>query len=128
MAKSFRVRKISYQWITLIVVLALAIVWICLDRKLLGVVRIAGSVGVDIRPNADPYPNQRQRGCMDPPGFTGVARFHGISKLIYRKKAWKSQQIVLRHTKGHVTLDPKDRKAFIASMKEANPMMEYAEE
>ena len=129
MAKSFRVRKISYQWITLIVVLALAIVWVCLDREnYWGLFGLLGPLGltldqmltrIQIRDNGDVWIRR---------GFTGVARFHGISKLIYRKKAWKSQQIVLRHTKGHVTLDPKDRKAFIASMKEANPMMEYAEE
>lgn len=129
MAKSFRVRQISYQWIFIILVLALAIVWLCLDSKnywgLLGLVAPFGLVidqmltRIQIRDNGDVWLRR---------GFTGVARFHGISKLIYRKKAWKSQQIVLRHTKGHATLDPKDRKAFIACLKEANPMMEYVEE
>ena len=46
MAKSFRVRQISYQWISIILVLALAIVWLCLDSKnywgLLGLVAPLG--------------------------------------------------------------------------------------
>lgn len=129
MAKSFRVRQISYQLVSLIVVLALAIVWLCLDSEnYWGLLGLLGPLGltldqllsrIQIRDNGDVWLRR---------GFTGVARFHGISKLIYRKKAWKSQQIVLRHTKGHATLDPKDRKAFIDAMKEANPMMEYVEE
>ena len=129
MAKSFRVRQVSYQWVCIILVLALAIVWLCLDSKnywgLLGLLAPLGLTldqlltRIQVRDNGDVWLRR---------GFTGVARFHGISKLIYRKKAWKSQQIVLRHTKGHATLDPKDRKEFIAYMKEANPMMDYVEE
>ena len=120
MAKSFRVRQISYQWISIILVLALAIVWLCLDSKnYWGLLGLVAPLGLTLDHNGDVWLRR---------GFTGVARFHGISKLIYRKKAWKSQQIVLRHTKGHATLDPKDRKAFIACLKEANPMMEYVEE
>ena len=125
MAKSFRVRQISYQWVFLIVVLALAIVWLCLDSEnYWGLLGLLGPLGltldqllscIQIRDNGDVWLRR---------GFTGVARFHGISKLIYRKKAWKSQQIVLRHTKGHATHDPKDRQAFISTMKEATPMME----
>ena len=82
MAKSFRVRKISYQWITLIVVLALAIVWICLDREnYWGLFGLLGPLGltldqmltrIQIRDNGDVWIRR---------GFTGVARFHGISKL-----------------------------------------------
>jgi len=129
MAKSFRVRQISYQWVSLIVVLALAIVWLCLDREnYWGLFGLLGPLGltldqllvrIQIRDNGDVWIRR---------GFTGVQRLHGISKLIYRKQAWKSQQIVLRHTKGHATVDPKDRREFISCMKEANPMMEYVEE
>lgn len=129
MAKLFRVRQVSYAWMTILLVLVLAIVWLSLESKnywrLLGLLAPLGlavdqlTTRIQIRDNGDVWIRR---------GFTGVSRLHGISKLIYRKQAWKSQQIVLRHTKGHATVDPKDRKGFIASLKEANPMMEYEEE
>ena len=88
MAKSFRVRKISYQWGSLIVVLALAIVWLCLDREnYWGLFGLLGPLGltldqllvrIQIRDNGDVW---IRRGC------TGVERLHGISKVIYRKQA-----------------------------------------
>lgn len=129
MAKLFRVRQVSYAWMTILLVLVLAIVWLSLESKnywrLLGLLAPLGlavdqlTTRIQIRDNGDVWIRR---------GFTGVSRLHGISKLIYRKQAWKSQQIVLRHTKGHATVDPKDRKGFIANLKEANPMMEYVEE
>lgn len=129
MAKLFRVRQVSYTWIFILLVLTLAIVWLSLESKnywgLLGLLAPLGlavdqlATRIQIRDNGDVWIRR---------GFTGVQRLHGISKLVYRKQAWKSQQIVLRHTKGHAAVDPKDRKGFIACLKEANPMMEYAEE
>lgn len=119
----------SYTWIFILLVLTLAIVWLSLESKnywgLLGLLAPLGlavdqlATRIQIRDNGDVWIRR---------GFTGVQRLHGISKLVYRKQAWKSQQIVLRHTKGHAAVDPKDRKGFIACLKEANPMMEYAEE
>ena len=70
MAKSFRVRQISYQWVSLIVVLALAIVWLCLDRE-----NYWGSVGIDVGPALEPHPDKGQRGCMAPPGIYGRGAF-----------------------------------------------------
>lgn len=49
-------------------------------------------------------------------GFTGTTKLHGILQLKYDSKKWKSQQILLHHTKGYYTVDPMDRKAFIAYM------------
>lgn len=60
-------------------------------------------------------------------GFTGTTKLHGILQLKYDSKKWKSQQILLHHTKGYCTVDPMDRKAFIAYMQKVNPMMEYIE-
>ncbi|MBM6660026.1 hypothetical protein [Bacteroides gallinaceum] len=129
MAKLFRVRQVSYAWMFILLVLILVIVWLVWDSRnywgLLGLLAPLGlavdqlTTRIQIRDNGDVWIRR---------GFTGVSRLHGISKLIYRKQAWKSQQIVLRHTKGHATVDPKDRKGFIVSLKEANPMMEYVEE
>ena len=60
-------------------------------------------------------------------GFTGTTKLHGILQLKYDSKKWKSQQILLHHTKGYCTVDPMDRKDFIAYMQKVNPMMEYIE-
>lgn len=60
-------------------------------------------------------------------GFTGITKLHGILQLKYDSKKWKSQQILLHHTKGYCAVDPMDRKAFIAYMQKVNPMMEYIE-
>lgn len=60
-------------------------------------------------------------------GFTGMVRLYGISKLVYRKKARAGQQIKLYHTKGVTVVDPADKKAFVAYMKEHAPLMEYEE-
>lgn len=60
-------------------------------------------------------------------GFTGTVRLHGILQLKYDVGKWKSQQLVLHHTKGYYTVDPMDREAFISYLRKVNPMMEYVE-
>ena len=129
MKKSFKVRTKSYRRISILVVMGLVIVGIALYKGNYWIffgLFVPLVLWMDywmsrivVRENGDVWLRR---------GFTGVSRWHGISELIYRPKARKGRQIVLRHTKGCVVIDPDDKKSFIAYMRNANTMMKYIEE
>lgn len=128
MERTFRVRRVSYSLILLTVLCIALILWfaIKIDRYTVFIaVIVPFGLWVDqllskimVQENGDVWMKR---------GFTGIVRIYGISKLVYNKKAWASRQITLYHTKGYITINPADKKAFIACMKEHNPLLEYVE-
>ena len=128
MERTFSVRRVSYSLILLTVLCIALILWfaIKIDRYTVSIAVIV-PLGLWMDQLLSKIVVQENGDVWMKRGFTGIVRIYGVSKLVYNKKAWASRQITLHHTKGYVTVNPADKKAFIACMKERNPLLEYVE-
>ena len=128
MERTFKVRKASYPLILLTVLCIALILWFAIKVDQYTVfIAVIVPLGLWVDQFLSKIIVQENGDVWMKRGFTGVVRVYGISKLVYNKKAWVSQQITLQHTRGYITLNPVDKKGFIACMKERNPLMEYVE-
>ncbi|MDD6890764.1 MAG: hypothetical protein PUD47_01525 [Bacteroidales bacterium] len=128
MERTFRVGKASYPLILLTILCIALILWFAIKVDQYTVfIAIVVPLGLWVDQFLSKIIVQENGDVWMKRGFTGMVRIYGVSKLVYNKKAWSSQQIQLKHTKGYVTLNPVDKKGFIACMKEHNPLMEYEE-